>query len=53
MQKISRKGTGEVLKLNNAEGTPYLSFPMLDLADGIVHGFSTRLGVSARVISKA
>jgi YfiH family protein len=44
MQKISRKGTGEVLKLNNAEGTPYLSFPMLDLADGIVHGFSTRLG---------
>lgn len=44
MQKISRKGTGEVLKLNNAKGTPYLSFPMLDMADGIVHGFSTRMG---------
>ena len=44
MQKIIRKGGREVLKLNNTGKVPYLSFPMLDLTDGVLHGFSTRLG---------
>lgn len=42
--EFHRKGREEVFKVKEREGVPFLSCPMLEKQDFIVHGFSTRLG---------
>ena len=44
MESIKRKGEEPVICVENGTGTPYLTFPCLKNLDGVVHGFSTRLG---------
>ena len=34
----------QVLKLRNDNSVPYLTFPMLEKEESVIHGFSTRLG---------
>ncbi|MDO4633229.1 MAG: peptidoglycan editing factor PgeF [Eubacteriales bacterium] len=46
--QLQRKGTGEVLKVNEKNGVPYLTFPMLSALPGVLHGFSTREGGVSR-----
>lgn len=40
---FKRKGTNKVLEIRNQE-VPFLSFPKLEAAQIVTHGFSTRLG---------
>ncbi|MFR8172226.1 MAG: peptidoglycan editing factor PgeF [Marvinbryantia sp.] len=46
MEKIiwKRKGRQSVLRTNEKEGVVWLTYPALEKTEGIVHGFSTRLG---------
>ena len=44
METITRKETTDHMEYHENGGVPYLSFPKLSALDGIVHGFSTRLG---------
>lgn len=45
MQFIRKKREhGEVVRVNEKNGVTYLSYPKLDAQEGILHGFSTRLG---------
>ena len=43
-----RKGETSVLRTNEKEGVVWLTYPALEKTDGIVHGFSTRLGGVSR-----
>lgn len=38
------RAQGEVVKVNEKNGVTYLTYPQLDACEGILHGFSTRLG---------
>lgn len=45
MQFVRKKREqGEVVSVNEKNGVTYLSYPQLDALEGILHGFSTRLG---------
>ena len=38
------KSIGEHMRVNEDRGVTYLTYPCFEKIDGIVHGFSTRLG---------
>ncbi len=48
MESIKRKNTKEHMTFHSEKKAPYLTFPALEAMDGIVHGFSTRLGGVSR-----
>lgn len=44
MIELIRKGDKPVIRMNHADTVPYVTFPMLDEMEDVVHGVSTRLG---------
>ena len=42
--ELRRKGDTEILRVHHEDGVPFLTFPMLEKSDTVIHGISTRLG---------
>lgn len=46
--ELRRKGDTEILRVHHEDGVPFLTFPMLEKSDTVIHGISTRLGGVSR-----